>query len=63
MDDHTNDVALIRNLRRSLTCVAHFLTCYPGVFVLLTLTDVRSTGAGNKCLYCILATSRLASSK
>ena len=36
-------------------CLDHFLTCYPSVLYNQALADVRSTGAGTKCLYCIAA--------
>ena len=47
-------VVFICKLRRSLVWLAYFLRCYPWVFV---PTDVRSTGAGVKCLYCIMYVS------
>ena len=37
-----------------LTCLAYFLTCYPWVLAQLAcqaLTDIRSIGAGIKCMY------------
>ena len=40
-------------LRGSLKCQAYFLKCYARLFFLLA--DVRSTGAGIKCLYCTQA--------
>ena len=46
------NVGLICKLRGSLMCLAYFLTCYPWVFVQPGTADVRSTGAGIKCLYC-----------
>ena len=47
------DAALIRKLRGSLVFLAYFfLTAYPWVLYNETLVDVRSTGAGIKCLYC-----------
>ena len=34
-------------------CLDHFLTCFPWVLYNQALADVRSTGAGTKCLYCM----------
>ena len=33
-------------------CLDHFSTCHPRVLYDQALADVRSTGAGTKCLYC-----------
>ena len=46
-------VALIRNVRGSLMCLAYFfLTCYQLEFHNQAPADVRSTASGIKCLYC-----------
>ena len=50
------NVALIHKLRGSSICLAYFLTCYPWMLYNQALVDVRSTGAGIKCLYCIACT-------
>ena len=47
------NVTLIRKLRGSLVCLAYFLTCNSLVFFDQAMEDVRSTGAGIKCLYCM----------
>ena len=40
----------ISKLRGSLMCLDNFLTCYPWVLYNQAQEDVRSTGAGTKCL-------------
>ena len=47
------NVALIRKLRVSLVCLAYSLHIINGYLNNQTLADVRSTGAGIKCLFCI----------
>ena len=56
MTSHLNE-ALIDKLRGSFMCLAYFSICYPWVFDCLynqPLVEFRLTGAGIKCLYCIL---------
>ena len=49
-------VALIRKLRASVMCLAYSLHIVNEYLNNQTLADVRSTGAGIKCLYCTLQT-------
>ena len=46
------NVALMRKLRGSLMCLA-FFPLPMGVYTNEHVADVRSTGAGIKCMYCI----------
>ena len=51
MTSQLNVAALIRKLRVSLMCFAHSLHIINGYLNNQTMADVRSTGAGIKCLY------------
>ena len=53
IDDLTTERSLIRKLRGSLVCLADFIDMLSMCLYYQTLTDVLSTGAGIKCLYCI----------
>ena len=60
MDDLTTEVALICKLRGSLICLAHlFGRVATRCLNNRALTDVRLTGAGIKCLYCIRTIMRI----
>ena len=48
------NVAMFRKLRWSLKCLAYLLKCYQRVFYNQALADHRSTGAGIKCLNCMV---------
>ena len=46
------NVALSRKLRGSLMCLAHFWHAIHGCLYIQAQLDVRSIGAGIKCLHC-----------
>ena len=52
MDNLTTENSFISKLRGSLMCLAYSLHIINGYLSNQTLADVRSTGAGIKCLYC-----------
>ena len=53
MDDLTTERSFDSQGKWVVNVLGLFLlTCYPWVFAQPALTDVRSTGAGIKCLYC-----------
>ena len=46
------NIALVPKLRGSLMGFAYILSCYPWCLYNQALANVRSIGAGIKCLYC-----------